>query len=69
VGPIPCTSVRRDHVWFGTRATVLTKGYSFRNSSGGLAIFAAIRRASSRVNNFPADTNHSEQHVCISDNG
>jgi hypothetical protein len=34
-----------------------------------LAIFAAIRRASSRVNNFAADANHSQQHVCKSDNG
>jgi hypothetical protein len=26
--------------------------YDFRNNSGSLAIFAAIRRASSRVSNF-----------------
>jgi hypothetical protein len=32
-------------------------------------MFAAIRRASSRVNNFAADANHSQQHVCKSDNG
>jgi hypothetical protein len=32
--------------WFGTRGTVLIKGYGFRNSSGNRAIFAAIRRAS-----------------------
>jgi hypothetical protein len=31
--------------WFGTRGTVLTKGYGFCNSSGSFAIFAAIRRA------------------------
>ena len=44
---IPCTSPRRDHMsWFGTRSTVLTKGYGFRNSSGSFAMFAAIRRAS-----------------------
>jgi hypothetical protein len=30
--------------WFGTRGTVLIKGYGFRSSSGSLAIFAAIRR-------------------------
>jgi len=45
VDPIPCTSLRQDHVWFGTRGIVLTKGYGFRNSSGSLAMFAAIRRA------------------------
>jgi hypothetical protein len=28
----------------------------FRNRSGSLAIFGAIRRASSRVSNFAADT-------------
>jgi hypothetical protein len=50
VEPIPCTSPRRDHMsWFGTRGIVLTKGYGFRNNSGSLAMFAAIRRASSRV--------------------
>jgi hypothetical protein len=31
--------------WFGTRGTVLTKGYGFGNSSGSLVTFAAIRRA------------------------
>jgi hypothetical protein len=30
--------------WFGTPGPVLTKGYGFRNSSGSLAMFAAIRR-------------------------
>jgi hypothetical protein len=30
--------------------------YSFRKSAGSLAMFAAIRRASSRVNNFAADS-------------
>jgi hypothetical protein len=34
--------------WFGTRGIVLTKGYGFRNNSGNLAIFAAIRAAPSR---------------------
>jgi hypothetical protein len=29
--------------------------YGFRKSSGSLAIFTAIRRASSRVSNFAAD--------------
>jgi hypothetical protein len=50
VKPIPCTSPRRDHMsWFGAQGAVLTKGYGFRNNSGNLAMFAAIRRASRRV--------------------
>ena len=31
--------------WFGTRGTVLTKGYGFRNNSDNLAMFTAILRA------------------------
>jgi hypothetical protein len=37
------------------RCRVLIRRYAFRNSSGSLAIFTAIRRASSLVNNFTAD--------------
>jgi hypothetical protein len=33
----------------------LTHGYCFRTNSGNLAIFAAIRRASSLLNNLAAD--------------
>jgi hypothetical protein len=36
-------------------AALLFELYGFRNNSGSLAIFAAIRRASSLVNNLAAD--------------
>jgi hypothetical protein len=42
--------------WLGTRGTtILIKGHSFRNNSGSLATFAAIRLASSLVSIFGAD--------------
>jgi hypothetical protein len=34
---------------FGTRGTVLTKGFGFRNSSGSFAMLAAMRRASTKA--------------------
>jgi hypothetical protein len=50
VDQILCTSPRRDHMsWLDARGTTLSKRYTFRNSSGSLAILLAIRRASSRL--------------------